>query len=208
MYLDDSGDAGMKFDSGSSRFLVMAACVFTETIHIDEVAAAINDCSARHRQSREFKYSKTKERIKDDFFERVAHGTFSVRAIAIDKSRLRSRHLIEHPNDLKAYAVMQLLTHSFGEIRGAKLFVDGQDTRGFQMSNATYFRERVNREVAGTIRAVEFADSKQNVMIQLADMIAGAIGRHIREDDRQNSRHFDTFRRRTWQPRGTLWRFR
>lgn len=208
VYLDDSGDAGMKFDSGSSRFLIMSACVFKDVDAIRPLADSINACRQEHRHNREFKYSKTKERIADSFFESLQGHPFSVRAICIDKAKIYSKSLSEAPNGLKNYAVMQLLTHSFGEVRDAKLFVDGQDLRAFGMTGQDYFMKSVNSRVPGTLSQVQFADSAQNVMIQLADMVAGAIHRYVRLDEKQNSRHFMTFKSRTWQPRGTLWMFK
>lgn len=49
VYLDDSGDGGFKLDSGSSECLVMAACVFRRTEHIEQLDTAITEVAQRHR---------------------------------------------------------------------------------------------------------------------------------------------------------------
>jgi hypothetical protein len=198
----------MKFDSGSSRFLIMSACVFRETDHIKAVADAIESCRATHRHSREFKYNRTKARIADDFFASLQGHPFSVRAICIDKAKIYSNTLSTHPNGLKNYAIMQLLTHTYGQVKGAKLFVDGQDLQAFGMSGTDYFQKSVNQRCPGTISQVQFADSATNSLVQLADMVAGAVHRHVRLDNKQDSRHFETFKSRLWQPRGSLWMFK
>jgi hypothetical protein len=208
VYIDDSGDAGMKFAQGSTRFLVLAACVFREPLHIEEAAAAIQACREKNQQSREFKFARSKDRIKTCFFDCIKPTKFNVRAIVIDKTQIRSQHLIDHPGDLKSYAIRQLLTHTFGTVRDAKLVIDGQDTRSFQMGDRAYFMRQVNGEQPGTLRDVEFADSSANVLVQLADMVAGSVHRHVRQDDKQDSTHFERLRARTWQPRGSVWFYR
>lgn len=208
VFLDDSGDAGVKFDAGSTQHLVMAACVFREQAQIAPVMDAITGCRDHHRQQREFKYAKTKGSIKDDFFRRISPHPFSVRTIIIDKKTIYSKRLLESPNDLKAYAIRQLLTHTYGTIHNAKIVIDGHDTKSFQMTDHAYFTKQVNGLYPGLIREIEFVDSKQNVLVQLADMVAGAVHRHVRSDEKQDSTHFDTFRRRTFQPSGSFWRYR
>ncbi|MFK4789848.1 DUF3800 domain-containing protein [Microbacterium sp. ZW T5_56] len=208
VFIDDSGDPGFDFAGGSTRYLVMAACVFAEPLHIEHAADCIRECAQRNRMRREFKYSKTRDRIRTCFFECTDRATYSVRSIVIDKTRIWSRHLRENPSDLKSYAIKQLLTHNAGTIRQAKVVVDGQDSRPFNMTDRRYFQANVNRDAPGTVRAVEFANSAQSLPVQLADMTAGAIHRFVREDEKHNAAHFEVFRHRTWaRAGGSMWRF-
>ncbi|WP_188672577.1 DUF3800 domain-containing protein [Subtercola lobariae] len=46
-FIDDSGDPGFKVAQGSSPFLVMAACVFTDNLEIERTAASIADSRTR-----------------------------------------------------------------------------------------------------------------------------------------------------------------
>lgn len=209
IYIDDSGDSGFAFGSGSTRFMVMAACLFFQTQDIEAASVAVEMCREKNRQSREFKYTKTRDGIRDCFFECTADVSFSVRTIVVDKLQLRSAHLRENPRDLKSYAIKQLLTHGDGFIQDAKVFVDGQDTKSFQMSDAQYFKSNVNREQPGAVSQVAFVDSKDSNPIQIADMVAGAIHRFVREDEKHSDRHINTFTRRLVRPLGgSFWRYR
>jgi hypothetical protein len=165
VYLDYSGDAGMKFDSGSSRFLIMFACVFKDVDAIRPIADSINACRQKYWHNREFKFSKTRERIADSFFGSLQGHPSSGRAICTDKAKIYSQSLSEAPNELEKCAVMQLLMHSFREVGDAKLFVDGQDLRAFGMTSQDCFLKSVNNRVPGTLSPIQFADSAQNVMI-------------------------------------------
>lgn len=208
VYLDDSGDAGFKFGAGSTSHLVMSACVFRDVIQLAQTATTIDQCARRHFRVNDFKYSKTKDTIKDDFFECIRPLQFSVRAIVIDKSKIYSDHLRSNPSSMKSWAIRQLLSHSFGQIKDAKVFIDGQDTKAFGMGDRDYFMRMVNSERPGTIREIAFTDSKENSLIQLADMTAGAILRAVRKDKPSSFKHLDTFRTRTFQPKGSLWHLR
>lgn len=189
--------------------MVMAACLFSRPDHIEEASAAVNRCREMNRQRREFKYTKTRDGIKDCFFTCTVQVPFAVRTIVIDKLTLRSDHLRANPRDLKSFAIKQLLTHGDGFIRDAKVFIDGQDTRAFQMTDARYFTHNVNRASPGAVSQVTFVDSKESNPIQIADMVAGAIHRFVREDEKHSDRHFNTFPRRLLRPLGgSFWRYR
>ena len=208
IFIDDSGDGGFKFGSGSSSHLVMAACVFPDPAQIELLKSRMLRCAAQNGVKTEFKYSKTKERTKDCFFECTDDVVFHVRAICIDKSLITSSLLRESPSALKSYAIRLLLSKGFGNIRDAKVVIDGQDTKAFGIPDQAYLMNMANREQPGTIRRVEWADSKQNVGVQLADMVAGAINRGIRTHKPKDLKHLRVIGRRTVGPAGTLWHFK
>lgn len=205
VYIDDSGDGGFKFGQGSTSHLVMAACVFREPGHISDAVELIEECASHNRMSREFKYSDTKDRIKDCFFGCISPARFDIRTIIIDKKIIYSEKLRESPSALKSYAIRQLLTRNYGQIRDAKIFIDGQDTRAFGMEDSAYLVRMVNRESPGTIAQVRHVDSKTSRPIQLADMVAGAINRAVRTHRPSSTKHIETIRSRAFQPRGTYW---
>jgi len=209
VYIDDSGDPGFNFTGGSSRHIVMAACLFFTPEAIERAADLIRGCKERNRHTREFKYNKTRDGIRSCFFDCTDGADYAVRAIVIDKTSLYSEHLRKNPADLKSHAIYQLLTHHDGFIRDAKIIIDGQDSKPFGMSDQRYFTANVNRVLPGTVRAVEFVDSKESIPVQLADMTAGAVHRFVREDHKHDPTHFERFRSRTWRRNGgSLWRFR
>lgn len=183
----------------------MAACVFRDPGHITDAAELIEGCAVQNRMSREFKYSDTKDRIKDCFFGCIAPAQFVIRTIIIDKKLIYSPKLRESPSALKSYAIRQLLTKNYEQIRDAKIFIDGQDTRAFGMEDSAYLTRMVNRESPGTIAQVRHVDSKSSRPIQLADMVAGAINRAVRTHRPSSTKHVETIRARAFQPRGTYW---
>lgn len=207
VFIDDSGDAGMKPGTGASSHLVMTACVFRDPKQIEFLKECMRSCAEKNRHRVEFKYSKSKESVRDCFFTCTAPVQYSIRTIMIEKANLTSAKLRGSGSSLKSYAIRQLLTKNFGQVVDAKVVIDGQDVRGFDIPDSDYLMKMVNRESPGTIASVKFADSKQNIGIQLADMCAGAIHRGIRTHKSADPKHLRVIRPRTWQPQGTFWTF-
>jgi hypothetical protein len=209
VFIDDSGDPGMKLGGGSSRYLVMAARVFQSDQAMEDAAAAIAAC--RRRLGRpdgfEFKHAKTTRTAKDAFFTAVGPADFAVRAIIIDKTILYSGGLVSDCERLHRFAITQLLTHTRGTVRDAKVVIDGKDSKAFAMTSATYFRRLVNAMSPGTVRVVSYADSARNSLVQLADMMAGAIHRSERDRRPETLRHMAVVRGKAKPPRGSLWSF-
>lgn len=215
VFLDDSGDCGVKFDAGSSRYLVLSACVFRTREAVEDAMARIERSRVHvapdgttFTSTREYKYSKTKRAHKDSFFHAIRDADFAVRTIFVDKRVIHSPHLRAHPRDMKAFLIMQLLTHTYGTVQNAKLVIDGQDTRAFGATDRGYFLGRVGLGSPPTIADVEFADSKRSPLVQLADMVAGAI--HATLEGKPEARDdFETFGQRVWRANGgSHWQFK
>lgn len=208
VFIDDSGCGGFKFDQGSTTHLIMAACVFPDPTQIEVLKAASESCAAMHRRNREFKYNKTKDAQRDCYFNCTAHARFNLRAIYADKRKIHSDKLQEG-NSIKAYLIRMLLTKNFGQIRNARIVIDGKDTQGFDIPDEMYLLKMVNRESPKTIHSVKFRDSKIDRGLQAADMAAGAIGRAVQDGpkSRKDPKHLAMIRSRSFQPLGTLWNF-
>jgi hypothetical protein len=208
-FVDDSGDPGMKLERGSSRFLVLAACIFRDPLHIEHAAQAIRDCrdSLRRGERWEFKHAKTSDDVKDEFFNATKQLKYDVRAIVIDKQRLRSDALMTRPGYLQNYAIVQIFSHTLGTVQDATLVIDGDAKRALRLKSVSYFLREVNDKAPGTLRKVSYDDSTRNPLIQLADMTAGAIRRHYEHPEKANNLHFAMIKARTHAPRGSLWEF-
>jgi hypothetical protein len=199
----------MKLDQGSTRYLVLAACVFTDPEHIEEAAEAIKACRERLGRSprSEFKHMSTSDRVKDEFFACTKTLKYHVRAIVLDKRRLHSDALINKPGYMQNYAIKEIFANTVGTVRDAKLVIDGRDSRAFRLKSANYFLREVNERAPGTLRKVEYDDSVRNPLIQLADMTAGAIRRHFEHPEKASPLHFAMIKGRTRYPKGSLWEF-
>lgn len=186
VFIDDSGDAGFKLDRGSSEHLVIVCCVFDSADDVEITADLIRAfrASIKWNPQQEFKFSKTKKTLSLDFFKAVLPGKFFIRALVIDKKIVTSTKFKTDSVSFYNYAIQEVLTNSFGTIRNAKVRVDGKGSGEHVRAVANYFKSQANQS-SSVIEKVKFVDSKSDQLIQLADMMAGAI-RRWHDTDHQN----------------------
>lgn len=181
VFIDDSGDTGFKVEKGSSQVFVIALVIFDTTSDAEETALRIKRLRKElgHSENFEFKFNKCSKEERRKFLSAVADARFRVRAIVMDKSRIYGKELRSSNESFYNYTVKMVLRHHWGTITDAKLRLDGHGSRRFRRALSTYLRRELNPALGGKkiIDDLKFVDSKRDVLIQLADMIAGAIRR-------------------------------
>lgn len=109
VFVDDSGDPGFKFDSGSSKFFVIACVVFDDNLDAEEAALKIKRLrrSLKWRDDHEFKFNKTSKDIRMAFLREVRDCNFRIRAIIADKPMIRSAELRRNKNKFYNYMIKE-----------------------------------------------------------------------------------------------------
>lgn len=184
MLIDESGDPGFKLVRGSSSHFVVAMVIFDDFAEAERTGAAIAELRTRLRLKTEFKFSKSHDDVKDAFFACVCSHRFVVRAIVVDKSVIYRDSLRERKELFYNFFVKQLLQHDGGALRDARIKIDGSGDRRFKDELNGYLRKQLT---AGLVRNVKFAESHRDNLIQLADMVAGAVLRSYRATDRKDA---------------------
>lgn len=179
VFIDDSGDAGFSIQKGSSRFFVIAAVIFEDELEAEKVAGAIKELrrELKFPEDVEFKFNKSRKTIRTKFLTLVNRFNFKVRCLVIDKKVIYSNKLRNSKNSFYSYAIKQLLKYSDGKILSAKIRVDGSGDRIFKKSFQSYLRRELNSSDKKIMENCKLIDSKENVLIQMADIIAGSIKR-------------------------------
>ena len=70
---------------------------------------------------------------------------------------------------------MQVLKNSGGSIKNAKLRFDKRGERLLRNQLRVYLSNQLDNKNKRIFKDLKFVDSKQNTLVQLADMVAGAI---------------------------------
>lgn len=70
--------------------------------------------------------------------------------------------------------IKEVLSKSEGSIKNGSIRLDGHEDRAYKKAATTYFRQQANPR-GGVIKDMKFVNSKSDSLIQLADMVAGAI---------------------------------
>ena len=179
IYIDESGDPGFKLERGSSPVFVMSMVMFDDAISAQYTVDRIRQAALDHRVKPEWKFNKVKRSARDGFFHAIRDARFRTRAIMVRKELVRSQHLRNNATDFYRFFTRILLHHDGGAIQNAKVVIDGSGDRKFKLAFAAYIRRELN---PGTVRKLDFKDSKRDPLLQLADMTAGAIARSYRDD--------------------------
>lgn len=179
--IDESGDAGFKLARGSTQHFIVAMVIFDDFKEAERASDIIEAARTTLRIRTEFKFNKCSGQVKDGFFAMVAPCKFTVRAIVVDKAKIYSDNLREHKEMFYNFFVKSLLQHDHNALVGARVKIDGSGDREFKRELAAYLkRESTGRKIV----SVKFVESHRDNLIQLADMVAGAIARSYRVDDR------------------------
>jgi len=177
--IDESGDPGFKLDKGSSAHFIVAMVGFRDLRVAEAASRAISEVRQSVRISGEFKFNNCQDRIRDAFFDAIAPFDFQVCGLIVTKTEIYSPRLRANKELFYRYFVAQLMKHDTGLIQNATVKIDGSGDREFRQELTTYFRKQVPKEKMVKLKLV---DSRRDNLIQLADMVAGAIARAQRTD--------------------------
>jgi hypothetical protein len=174
IFIDESGDPGFKLGRGSTAVFVAVMVAFADGKAARATTAAIDALAARLKIRGEFKFSQSRDAVRDDFFDVVRHCDFRVRAIVVRKGRVYSPHLRSEKEDFYRFFVRQMLSHDGGLLRDAQVIIDGSGDRTFKRELKSYLKKQL---APGVLRDLRFSNSANDRLLQLADMCAGAIAR-------------------------------
>lgn len=183
--MDESGDPGFKLGRGSTSHFVVAMVRFDDDRAAQQTGACIADLKQRLQINGEIKFSKSPDEVRDQFFAAVRNQEFRARMLVVEKQRLYSERLKRDSDCFYNFFLRLLMSHDHDTLRDARIKVDGSGDRRFKRELASYLR----RELAqGKVASLRFVDSRNDNLIQLADMCAGAVLRARRSDDRRDAR--------------------
>lgn len=176
-FVDDSGDPGFNIEKGASQNFVVALVVFRDTLEAEKTAIAIKEFKRNHKipDTTEIKFNKSKREIRVDFLESIKDFGFSVYAIRVEKRKIHSDELKNKKDSFYKFFVKELLKSTLNEVHDMKVKIDGSGSKEFKKSFIAYLKKESREHQDGQSLDISFGNSKNNVLIQLADMFAGAI---------------------------------
>lgn len=106
-----------------------------------------------------------------------------MRALVVEKNYVCSPHLRSTKESFYNFFIRNLMQYDNGLLSNASVKVDGSGNREFQQAMKTYLRQQLS---SGTIKKFKFANSRTNDLIQMADMIVGAIARSYNQEKKDH----------------------
>lgn len=179
VFIDDSGDPGFKLDRGSTRFFVISLVIFDDELEAEKAAVAVKELrrALGFSDNSEFRFFKSRPEVRERFLRAINPFAFRIRSLVIDKMLIRSQELRNNKGSFYSYAIKLALKHSSDSIFDAKVRIDGSGDRVFRRNFLSYLRRELNCKDRQIMKNCRMIDSKGNVLIQMADMIAGCVRR-------------------------------
>lgn len=194
VFIDESGDTGLKTDKGSSQYFVVTLTLFEEN---DEALSCDQRIELLKKELRlwpgfEFKFSKLRKDQRIGFYKSVLPYSFFYFAVVINKSpdKLYGDGF-RFKESFYKYACGLVFENAKPYLKDATVIIDGSGSREFKQQLQTYLKKKIGSTI---IKKVKLQSSKSNNLLQLADMVAGAINRSFtlkedKEEYRQIIKH-------------------
>lgn len=191
VFIDESGDAGFKLDKGSSKTFTIACVVFDDELEAEKTAIAIKELRRKLKFSDrvEFKFSGSSNKTRTAFLKTIRPFSFKVRALVVQKEIIRSDQLKNDKNSFYSYFIKMVLQHNKETIKEARVRIDGSGDRIFRRRFLTYLRKELNSRQRKVVHNIKMVNSKSNVLIQMADMLAGTIRRY-KEGEKKDAKKY------------------
>lgn len=187
IFIDESGDPGFKIQSGSSKFFVLILVIFDNELNAQNASDRIKKFKSDMKKSSKYenKFNKLEKFERILFLEEIKHCRFSIRGLIVDKETISPTNLSKDNNLYYNFFLKQLLEHNKLIIKDAKIHLDGASKRKFKKTTTSYLRQGLRKNKK--IKSIKFVNSKNDDLIQLADMVAGSIRRHY-EGEKNDSK--------------------
>ena len=180
--IDDSGDPGLKLEKGSSNYFVIAAVCFADDLDAEETALKIKRLrrDLGWKSSHEFKFRKTSPEIRKQFLNTVKNCNFDISLVIQDKKSLvGNRDFEKHADQLYNTVVLKSIKALGDNINAAHIYIDGEKGKNYRRNVKTFFRKHTKKQL---VKELTYRDSRNDNLIQLADMIVGAARRSVEKD--------------------------
>lgn len=177
IFIDDSGDPGFKFKKGSTRSFVVLLLIFKNEQEAEKTTTIIKALkqSLGFAEGVEFKFHKSSRRVREKFLRVINNCEFQIQSVVIDKALIRSGQLTLGKTSFYSYAIQIALEGAKQSILGANVWIDGGGGRIFKRNFTAHLRQNLNTKGRKFIENCKIVNSKGNELIQMADMLAGAI---------------------------------
>ena len=187
-FVDESGDTGFRFDRNSSPCFVVAMVLVPSDDEAQSIGHTIDDLKADlGKPSMEFHFAKTDDKTREKFFTAVRKHDFKVIASVCKKSGIQSLKGNHAGILLASFSTLMEYARDTGLLDSANIKYDEAGNNAFQKKLSSSLLAKVNGPDAGRfIKRCEPQRSAGNNLLQLVDMICGAVARPYNKPARES----------------------
>jgi hypothetical protein len=189
---DEAGDVSLNFEKGASRYFVPA---FIATQSPDPLRNMLADLrqALGLRATHEFNFHKmTSPDVRNQVFSALARADFNAWALFVDKTRLPKIFQTTEGIEIYTHFITELLTIIPADLqKDATLILDEFGSTPDLRTELR--RTMIRRHMPRLFKRVIVRGSDRESLIQVADLVAGAI---MRRDSQNDSEAFDMISRK------------
>jgi len=181
VFIDESGDSGLRITEGSSRYFVISLVVFEDHQEAEacdqRISLLVRELG--YKQDFYFHFFENSHRIREAFLKAVAPYDFVYFGFVLNKdpSKLWGEGF-KVKESLYKVACSYVFENAKPYKNKEKVIIDKTGKQVFRSQLASYLKRRINEENKQIIKEVKMQSDRGNCLLQLADYIAGVINRH------------------------------
>ncbi len=177
-FADESGDPGLRLSAGSSKLFVVGLVLFDDPQEAQATDKTISNLRSNLGLSQrfEFKFSACSPSFREQFLRVVSKHNFHYCGIVIDKAKLTGQGF-RYKESFYKYTSKLVFLNAKPFLNEALVIIDGSGSKDFRQQLGNYLKRQINDSDLHCIREVRVQDSRRNNLLQLADMVVGALHR-------------------------------
>ncbi len=188
---DEAGDISLSFDKGASRFFVVAVIATPDPDALRGLLAKLKTEAGLPTQF-EFGFNHLSNLLRERTLTALSHANFSSWAIVIDKPNLSDTFKLMRRYQFYLFFVTELLKQIPSEEReGATLILDEYGSAQTLYTELNRYLKA--RDIPRHFKRIQIRRSKSEPLIQVADIVAGAI---LRRDSVGDAEAFEKLERK------------
>ena len=194
VFIDESGDTGLKIEEGASRLFVITLVIFED--HEEAMA-----CDQRIQLLKkelgyppdfEFHFYHNSDKVRRKFLEATVPYNFFFLPLVINKDPKKLYgEGFQYKSSFYKFACGLVFENAKPYLKDAIVKVDKSGSALFRYELAKYLKKRVNQSDHQLIKSVKMERSSSNNLLQLADYIAGVVNRKTQQ--KKNSEEYFRF---------------
>ena len=179
VFIDESGDSGLKIEEGASRYFIVGLVVFEDN---EDAIACDQRIQLLKKElglsaTTEFHFKRNSDKLRRAFLAAVAPYNFFYYGIVINKDPQKLwGDGFKNKESFYKYACGLVFENAKDKLHDSTVVIDQSGNLDFRRQLAKYLRTKMNR---GIIKKVKMQRSESNNLLQLADYVVGIINRSV-----------------------------